>query len=141
MITIRPMVIADYEDVLRLWTASEGVGLNDRDTREGIGMYLERNPAMSQVAEEGDILVGATLCGHDGRRGYLHHLAVAQSHRGHGIGRDLVHAARMALASSGIDTCHCFVFADNPGGRGFWSSAGWRQRDELVLMTARGVPR
>ena len=86
-VVIRPMTITDYEAVRALWTSCEGVGLNDADRPEALSAYLERNPGMSFVAQQGDAIVGAVLCGHDGRRGYLNHLAVSPAHRHRG-GRD-----------------------------------------------------
>lgn len=73
---IAAMRLADFDEVLALWQRTEGVGLNESDTRENIASYLQRNPGMSFVARDPDgKLIGAVLCGHEGRRGYLHHLA------------------------------------------------------------------
>ncbi len=69
--TISPFTIDRYEDVITLWKETEGIGLSDADSNKNIQFYLERNPNMSFIAKdtEGTIL-GAVLCGHDGRRGY-----------------------------------------------------------------------
>lgn len=72
-IVIREMTIQDYDEVLALWRTSEGVGLSDADSDEGVARFLDRNPGLSFVARDGEHLVGAVLCGHDGRRGYIHH--------------------------------------------------------------------
>ncbi|TLN13669.1 N-acetyltransferase, partial [bacterium] len=77
-IEYRPMTIDDYDEIIELWKTTEGVGLSDADSRRGINLFLQRNPNLSVVARDEDKLVGAVLCGHDGRRGYLHHLAVAR---------------------------------------------------------------
>jgi hypothetical protein len=80
---MRDFALADYDTVLALWRSCEGIGLSDSDTREAIATYLARNPGLSLVATDADgVIVGAVLGGHDGRRGYLHHLAVAPAHRG-----------------------------------------------------------
>ncbi len=134
-IVIREMTIQDYDQVLTLWQASEGVGLSDADSEESIACYLERNPDISFVAHDGEHLVGAVLCGHDGRRGYIHHLAVSQSHRRQGLGRALVERCLSALRRDGIDKCHIFVFADNRDTIAFWKSIGWTQRVELIVMS------
>ena len=69
------MTMADYPAVRSLWERTEGMGLNESDTPEAIAMFLERNPGLSLVIDSPDgEIVGAVLCGHDGRRGYLHHL-------------------------------------------------------------------
>src|SRR6185437_10846396 len=51
--TIQPMTLADYDEVLRLWQNSEGVGLSESDTRAEIGKFLKRNRGMSFVARAG----------------------------------------------------------------------------------------
>jgi putative acetyltransferase len=70
------------------------------------------------------MMAGAVLCGHDGRRGYLHHLAVAESHRRGGIGRQLVERCLTGLRSIGIMKCHLFIFIDNDIGLDFWQGFG-----------------
>jgi ribosomal protein S18 acetylase RimI-like enzyme len=128
------MALADYAAVFALWRGCEGIGLSDADRRLGIGAYLRRNPRLSFVAEAGGRIVGAVLCGHDGRRGYLHHLAVAPAWRRRGIGRVLVDAALGRLRAAGIAKCNLFLYRDNAGGRAFWRRHGWSARGDLVLM-------
>jgi len=132
---IHPMTIADYDAVLTLWQVCEGVGLSDADARENIARYLARNPGMSFVAEIDSELVGAVLNGHDGRRGYIHHLAVHPHYRRRGIGQELVKHCLVALREAGIQKCHLFVFDGNRNGRAFWQDIGWMERVELVLMS------
>jgi N-acetylglutamate synthase len=106
-ILIEPMTIAHYDEVMALWKKAETIGLSSADGKEKIKVYLARNPGMSFVAKESGIIVGAALCGHDGIRGYLHHLAVAKSRRKKCIGRKLVDRcieslALLTLPSSGF---------------------------------------
>ena len=103
---IREMSIADFEEVKALWQRSNGIELSTADTKESITRFLERNPGLSFVARDGDLLVGAVLCGHDGRRGYIDHLAVSQSHRCQGIGRALVGRCLYNLVQIGIRKWH-----------------------------------
>lgn len=137
---LRPFAEGDIDAALTLWRATPGIGVNDRDTPERLRSYLERNPGCSMVALAEGRVVGSVLAGHDGRRGYLHHLAVADAQRGRGLGRALVDAARANLAALGIDVCHCFVYADNAHGRAFWRALGWSLRDDLVVMTGGKLP-
>jgi len=67
----RAFQIADYEAVFRLWRSSDGIELAEGDSRTEIECSLARNPGLSRVAEDGDDIIGAVLCGHDGRRGLL----------------------------------------------------------------------
>lgn len=134
-VQLREMTLADYDEVYALWAASEGIGLSSADSREAIGAFLQRNPGLAFVAVDGDIIVGAVICGTDGRRGYLHHLAVRSSHKRQGIGRHLAQACLDRLREQGIEKCHIFVYRENHSARQFWESVGWVERVELVLMT------
>lgn len=127
---IREMTLADYDAVLELWKKTEHLGLNECDTRGGIELYLARNPGLSFIAEEGGAIIGAVLCGHDGRRGFLRHLAVAKDLRSTGVGRSLVEAVLEELAAQGLGKCNIFVANDNQAGFGFWKHMGWTMLDD-----------
>jgi ribosomal protein S18 acetylase RimI-like enzyme len=134
-IRYRIMSIQDYEAVFALWQATQGIGLSDADSREGIEKFLTANPGFCFVALEGDELAGAVMCGCDGRRGYLHHLAVREDLRGKGIGQQLVEECMIALRAIGIDKAHIFVYKGNESGKAFWRQTGWQERDDLVIMS------
>ena len=134
---IRPMTPADIAAVSRLWLASEGVGLSPSDSAPSLTGHLERNPGLSLVATSEDgPLVGAVLCGHDGVRGYLRHLAVAPEARGRGIARVLVARCLDGLRELHIHKCSAHMFADNTAGRQFWHHLGWIERSDLKVMQA-----
>lgn len=132
--TLRPLRAGDYDAVLRLWRRCQGIGLGASDTRSAILAYLRRNPGFSFVAQKRGKVIGAILGGHDGRRGYLHHLAVAERYRRAGVGRQLVHTCLNRLRQAGVQKCNIFVFADNREGMKFWASAGWSERPDLRLL-------
>jgi ribosomal protein S18 acetylase RimI-like enzyme len=134
-ITYRNMTIKDYDNVYALWKATPGIGLSDADSRAGIEKFLAANPGRCFVALSGNELVGAVMCGCDGRRGYLHHLAVRTDLRNQGIGRQLVEECMNALRTIGIDKAHIFVFKANEPGKVFWQKAGWQERDDLTIMS------
>ena len=85
---IRTMTIEDYEQVHDLWMKIHGFGIRSvDDSKEGVERFLKRNPTTSVVAVEDDKIVGAILCGHDGRRGvsimsvWMKHTACAESEK------------------------------------------------------------
>lgn len=123
--TVRAMTEADILAARALWASAEGVELAEGDSLEELAAYLRRNPGASHVAYDGPHLVGAVLAGHDGRRGLVYHLAVAPSHRGRDLGRDLVARSLAALRAQGITRVLGLVARDNPGGRRFWIRCGW----------------
>lgn len=129
------MTIRDYESVYALWMSTEGMGLNNiDDSKSGIERFLYRNPKTCFVAEneENGLIRGAILCGHDGRRGYIYHLAVNKADRGHGVGRDLVEKALYGLKREGISKVALVVFDKNNVGNSFWESVGFSKREDLV---------
>lgn len=131
---IETMSLQDYDQIIELWQNTEGVGLNESDSREQIAQFLARNRGMSFVIRNAGRIIGAVLCGHDGRRGYMHHLAVARSHRGQGLGRQLVNACLAQLERAGIQKCNIFLYANHAEGEAFWKHNGWSQRPDLVVM-------
>jgi ribosomal protein S18 acetylase RimI-like enzyme len=133
--TIRDMTIQDYDAVIRLLSATSGVCLRDADSREATSRYLERNPGLSFVALIGVEIVGCVMCGHDGRRGYLQHLAVSQEFRRRRIGSSLVEACLSKLESMGILKTHIDVLVENQNAIDYWKRLQWKQRDDIYRFS------
>ncbi|MGB2955552.1 MAG: GNAT family N-acetyltransferase [Anaerolineales bacterium] len=134
-INIHEMSIEDYDIIYKLWEKSDNIGLSKADSHHGIKIFLERNPGMSFIAWKEGQVAGTVLCGHDGRRGYIHHLMVHPDFRRQGLGQSLVSRCMFALTRIGIQKCHLFIFEDNVGGVKFWESLGWTKRVELTMMS------
>ena len=132
---IREIHPDDYPEMIRLWENTPGMGISEADSESGIRNYLLRNPGFSYCYKEDDRIVATSLCGHDGRRGYIYHTAVLPQYRGRGIGRMLVERNLMQLRAAGIDKCHLFVFTDNEPGKAFWNSTGWKKRNDICVYT------
>lgn len=136
MVTIRPMMVEDIPAALALWQGLPGIGLRDADSPPALARYLQRNPGMSFVAvSNANELVGVSLAGHDGRRGLLHHVAVALNHRKNGLGRRLVESCLSALKADGIEKVNLWVKTDNELGRVFWTHIGGQERDDIVMVS------
>ena len=130
-IQLRPVVEQDLPGLLAFWARTPGVGLNESDTPECLKIYLDRNPGLSVIALDGENIAGAVLCGHDGRRGYLYHLAVADKFRRQALGRQLVDRCLARLRAEGIQRCTIFLVAGNAHGEAFWRQTGWFERTDL----------
>ena len=132
----RPMTADDYEAAYQLWENTAGMNLSEADSRGEVVRYLERNPGISQVCvNEDGTLAGTAMCGHDGRRGYMYHVAVSGGSRGSGAGRELVSRCLGKLREEGIMKCHLMVIGNNSLGRSFWAGVGWQERDGIVLFS------
>ena len=139
-ISISPFNIDSYDDVFALWQQCEGVGLSDADSLSNIQAYLARNPDMSFVAILSNRVVGAVLAGHDGRRGFIHHLAVHPDCRRQDLGRRLVDYCLKALEQAGIQKCHILIYNENTDGIHFWQSVGWTYRSEIGVVSKTITP-
>lgn len=128
---IRPMTLADYDNVIDLMKQTAGVSFRDADSRDSTQRYLLRNPALSFVAMESDALVGCVMSGHDGRRGYLQHLVVLPTHRNRGIASSLVEHCLAELERLGILKTHIDVLQTNPLAQRYWEGRGWKLRTDI----------
>ena len=132
MVTVRSMQIEDYDQVYALWMTIHGFSIRTiDDSREGVERFLKRNPGISVVAEMDGRVVGAILCGHDGRRGCLYHVCVHEDYRMHGIGRAMVVHCMNALQQEGINKVSLIAFTKNDIGNTFWKQIGWTKREDL----------
>ena len=130
--TIREMKIEDYDNVFALWKTIKGFGIRSvDDSREGIERFLKWNPGLSVVAEEEGKIVGASLCGSDGRRGCLYHVCVHKDYRRQGIGKTMVIWCMEKLKELQINKVSLIAFTQNDIGNAFWKEIGWTKREDL----------
>ena len=132
---VRQMEIGDYDPVWQLWNSSNAIILTSTDSREKIQKLLDRNPGLSFVALVGDEIAGAVLCSHDGRRGYIDHLAVGNSYRMQGIGRALVLRCLYNLMRVGIRRWNLYIFEGNQEAIKFWKKIGGSPKLNMVMMS------
>jgi ribosomal protein S18 acetylase RimI-like enzyme len=126
------MTPEDYDAVYALWMSIHGFGIRSMDdSREGIEIFLKRNPTTSAVDVEDGKIVGAVLCGHDGRRGCLYHVCVSEQYRRHGIGKKMVEFCMEALKAERINKVCLNAFVTNTIGNAFWQRMGWSNRTDM----------
>lgn len=131
-IQIRTMTVDDYENVSSLWMTIKGFGIRSiDDSKEGVERFIKRNPTTSVVAEEDGKIIGAILCGHDGRRGTLYHVCVHESYRRRGVGKAMVVFCMEALKREHINKVSLIAFKSNQIGNSFWNHESWDFREDL----------
>ena len=133
-IQTREFRIDDYDAAIDLWNRVEGLDVAEGDDRETIQRFLARNPGLSRVALDGSTIVGAVLGGHDGRRGYIYHLAVDPAYHGRGIGKLLIDECLAGLKCTGLERANILVATDNPRGLDFWRKYGWEDLEGAAAM-------
>lgn len=132
MFTVRTMTEEDYEGVYALWMTIRGFAIRSiDDSKEGVARFLKRNPSTSVVAVSDGQIVGAILCGHDGRRGCLYHVCVREDHRRRGIGKAMVVFCMERLKEEQISKVSLIAFTVNDVGNAFWKQIGWTKREDL----------
>lgn len=129
---VRKMTIEDYPQVYALWMTIKGFAIRSIDDSEmGVARFLKRNPDTSVVAVEDGKVVGAILCGHDGRRGCMYHVCVDPDYRMRGIGKEMVVFAMNVLKKEEISKVSLIAFTENDIGNAFWKCIGWTKREDL----------
>ena len=120
----------DFQQVTNLWRSTDG--MSQLESAEELGRFLTRNPNCSILAEENGQLLGAILCGHDGRGGYMYHAAVSALARGRGVGRPMVDYCIGQLRDLKIQRVTLFTLDDNCPAKEFWKHLGLRQRHDIT---------
>src|SRR5437588_4525814 len=133
-IKTREFSINDYDAALELWQRVEGLEIAEGDDRESVANFLARNPGLSRVATDGTAIIGIALCGHDGRRGYIYHLAVDPAYQARGFGKRLMNECLDGLRRAGLKRALILVADDNPRGRKFWRRCGWEEVPGAVRL-------
>jgi len=135
-VILREFTLDDYDAVYALWRdAGPGVSLRPSDERGEVAKKLTRDPGLFLVAEEEGSIVGVIMGAWDGRRGWLHHLTVAQDARGRGIASALVTEVERRLKAKGCLKVNLLVFAGNEAARRLYRRLGY---DDMTPIAAMG---
>ena len=131
-ILLRAMEPGDYDNVRALWESIHGFAIRSiDDSRENIERFIRRNQGISVVAVQGEAVIGAILCGHDGRTATFYHVCVAEAFRRRGIGKQMVVFCMNALIREQINTISLVAFTSNNVGNSFWNGIGWKMRSDV----------
>jgi ribosomal protein S18 acetylase RimI-like enzyme len=135
LMRLRPFTMEDYEAVLALWqNAGQGVSLRPSDRREEIEKKLARDPDLFLVAEDEGRIVGVIIGAWDGRRGWLHHLAVEPGFRRQGIATALIQQVESRLRAKGCLKVNLLVVADNLAARRLYAELGYQEMSGVIPL-------
>lgn len=132
---VRPFVMDDYPVVLTLWRdAGPGLTLRPSDEPEEVAKKLGRDPDLFLIAEEEGQVVGVIMGAWDGRRGWIHHLAVLANNRKQGIGSALLNEVESRLKAKGCLKVNLMVHKENTAAQGLYRRLGYNDMSSILLM-------
>jgi N-acetylglutamate synthase len=123
--TIIEMNLIRYKELIKFWKSNKGIFVNDDDNFDRLKMFLIRNPQLNFMVIHDNQIIGTIKSSHDGRRGYLHHLAVKKEFRKMGIANELVRICLERLRKIGIKKFRVFVLDTNKKALQFWKHIGF----------------
>ncbi len=134
-LTIRRFHADDEEAVVSLWQQC-GLTRPWNDSHRDIARALGVQPDLFILAVLDGQVVGSTMAGYDGHRGWIHYLAVAPEHRGAGYARRLMAEAESRLLALGCPKINLQVRCGNRPVIGFYQRLGYVQ-DDVVSFGKR----
>ena len=138
-LTISDLRLPDLGEAIALWDSIPELNFPAAfDTPERLTRFLNRNEGLSSAARIDGELVGALLCGHDGRRGFFYHIGVKPLLRRQGIAARMVEYSFEKLRKEHIDTCFLFTSEFNPGAQAFWKAMGFEYAP-WVMYQSRAI--
>lgn len=139
MLKINAMEISDLDKVIILWSSiTELTFPAFFDTKERLTKFLLRNQGLSTIANVEGKIIGALLCGHDGRRGFFYHTGVDYAYRKQGIATRMIERCIDMLKREGIDNCFLFTNDFNKDAQKFWKARSFGYAPH-VMYHSRGI--
>ena len=131
---IENMTIKHYDEVISLWRRTE-LSLGASDTKPEVERLIKRNPQSCIVGYISGKVIATVMGGFDGRRGYVHHLAVDPDYQNEGYGKLMMDHLIKQFKTLRVVKIHLFVETRNKKVIEFYRSLGWAIRDDLVMMS------
>jgi N-acetylglutamate synthase len=124
---IELMTLDRYDDLIAFWKSIDGIWVSDDDSYASLKIYFKRNPKSNFIAISDVKVIGTVKCSHDGRRGYIHHVAVKAEYRKLGIAKEMVEKCIDVLRKEGIKQFRLFVLDSNKAALDFWKHLGFKE--------------
>ena len=131
---IEKFLIDFYEEVVKLWKKA-GINVGSTDTKGEIERMVDRNPDLFLIGKVDEKLISVVMGGFDGRRGYVHHLAVDPDYQKKGYGMLLMDELIKRFRKLRIHKVHLFIEKYNKEVVKFYLHIGWEIRDDLIMMS------
>ncbi len=123
-----------YHDIIDLWKRS-GIEVGSSDTKDEIAKILKRNPDLFLIGKEDGKVVAVVIGAFDGRRGYVHHLAIDPNYQKKGYGKMMMDELIERFCKEKVHKVHLFIEKHNKEVVDFYKKSGWNIRDDLIMMS------
>jgi ribosomal protein S18 acetylase RimI-like enzyme len=135
---IRKLTIKDYPELIKLWKRAKlPVKPKGRDSRIHIAKEMRQNPDFFIGAFDKDLMIGAIIASHDGRKGWLNRIAVGPDYRGHGVAQALTKAGEKALRKHGIRIFGLLIHEYNQASLNLAKKMGYVVHNDILYLTKR----
>ncbi len=131
---IEKFKIEYYDDVLKLWRKA-GIEVVSSDTIDEVTRVLNRNPDLFLIGKIKERVMAIAMGAFDGRRGYVHHLAVDPDYQKRGFGKTIMDALIEQFRKMNIHKVHLFIEKSNRNVVEFYNNLGWDVREDLIMMS------
>ena len=131
---IEKFKIEYYDDVVGLWRKA-GIEVVSSDTIDEVTRVLNRNPDLFLIGKIQERVIAAVMGAFDGRRGYVHHLAVDPDYQKKGFGKTIMDALIEQFRKMNIHKVHLFIEKSNRNVVEFYNNLGWDVRKDLIMMS------
>ncbi|KKJ75652.1 acetyltransferase [Kiloniella litopenaei] len=116
----------DRAGIIRLWEEDDPNPSPWNRAADILDNKQSYQPGLLFIAEDSGTIVGSTMAGYDGRRGWIYSVVVAPSHRRQGIASKLLALAEQELISLGCTKLNLQVRDGNEGAVKLYESLGYR---------------
>ncbi|OLS22820.1 MAG: Acetyltransferase YpeA [Candidatus Heimdallarchaeota archaeon LC_3] len=131
---IRKMTRDDIPYVRKLW-AKSSIDLTLSDDSIELEKMISQNEEFCLVCEIDTIIISAVLGGFDGRRGWVHHLAVDPNYRRQQIGTFMMEKLMEKFIKADVVKVKLEILKSNIEVVEFYKQLNWDLRSDLVTMS------
>ena len=131
---IELFIMRYYHEIIALWKRS-GIDVSSSDTRDEIAKMLKRNPDLFLIGKVQERVIAVVIGAFDGRRGYVHHLAIDPDYQKNKYGKMMMDELIEKFHTKKVHKVHLFIEKSNKEVADFYRKLGWEVRDDLIMMS------
>ncbi len=133
-ILISPMKFTDIPALQKLWK-EVGFEFCYSDQHQEVEKMITQNPSLCLTLTSKEQIIGGVLGGFDGRRGWIHHLAIHPDYQKQGFGKLLMEEITDQFKALGVVKLKLEILKSNQTVIDFYQALGWDIRSDLTTMS------